>query len=598
VPYKKTITTFSEILFIAGVITLGVSIIMASKTLGDRSYELSIYQSYKPTFWVLIIMSLILGYLAGISSLISRPDSYSWVWALILIIATNVIVLLLPYLRGYAFVGQWDSVNHYGNARNILENGSLNYENFYPAVHVLLATISNFSGVELHTVNILAPTLFYLLYLANVSFMIWLMDESAFVRGVTLLAASPLVLGAHGTTTRPVLFSAFMLPLFWAWMYVNKYQRRNVVAIFPMILLLFFYPFLHPVGVLAVVISIAVFAAAIFWTSGKSSTGDLFLTPLLIIVTAWWLWFSTFKIFDHTLNRLVDSFIISIGGAHSIEALSNAAARSGASISRILSLILFRFGALVVYLIPIAVGSLWLLFQFIKNKRDFSELRMIAILFSSLFVLIAGLSLLKDLVSQNPERFFAFSIIGVPLLMSTLLGSSIKLALPHKMRSNVQWIGSLLLVAFAALIGIFSAYSSPNVGQPNSQYTYAQQAGLAFFVDHAIDDIDKIYSPFRGEFVLSAVLTADDLDALRKDSPQWWIEPTPAHFTEGDDSTASSFADKSYMWLTAPEFAYYTEIWPDGGRFNPEDFNKLHLNSKWDQIYTSSDFTLWKRRSK
>jgi hypothetical protein len=49
--------------------------------------------------------------------------------------------------------------------------------------------------------------------------------------------------------------------------------------------------------------------------------------------------------------------------------------------------------------------------------------------------------------------------------------------------------------------------------------------------------------------------------------------------------------------VTAHEYAYYNEVWPSGGQFTPEDFQRLDEDPAWNLIYESGDMMIWKRNA-
>ena len=166
--HKSFFPSIPEIGSLLGILTLAGALIAAGNTPGDGMYEVSIYQAYSPLFWVLIFLTIGLGAISAFYAIFLQADSYQWLSGFLLIAAANLLVLLLQYLRHYAFAGQWDDVNHFSSALNILEYGYPDAENFYPSAHVLAAGFSLLTGMNLQEVVLIFPALFYLIYLANV----------------------------------------------------------------------------------------------------------------------------------------------------------------------------------------------------------------------------------------------------------------------------------------------------------------------------------------------------------------------------------------------------------------------------------------------
>jgi hypothetical protein len=585
---------------ILGVIALSAALFMASDMPGQGAYEVNIYKAYPSLFWILLSIALISGFITVFSDIFSTDKLRMWVYGFLLIVLVNIFVLSLPYLRDYAFTGQWDDVNHFGYATSIAEYERPDPQNFYPVSHLLAVAFSQITGLDLQVTIMLFPMLFYLVYLANTAFAAWTIDTSLRVRVLILTLASPLVFHTYSAIFRPTYFSVCMFPLVVGWIYQTRFQRRVWLDSIPFILLFVFLPFLHPWAVISTTAITLAFGVSFVWEHARRLRGNsgLFLTPVMILGITWLTWFTTFQVFGATLQRLFLSFASGLTGAHSLVDYVDKAQQVDLQINRILSLIIYTYGPTSLYLGFAGIAIIWTFVQIVRHRRQVPAYILALSLFIVVFAIIAGLSLFRDLVTASPLRISNFAIAGVPVLVGALFygfSSGHQITGITITKKRLFRIILPIMLACVSIVSIFTVYFSPLVGQPNHQLSYAQQTGIEFLVEKAAADDKSIYTPFKGAFTLAAVLNAEELNQLRQESPRWWIQAAPAHFGYEPHELGAQFEDPGYLWVTAYERAYYTEVWPEGGRFVPRDFERLDRDPEWHQIYTSGDMIIWRR---
>jgi hypothetical protein len=585
---------------IVGALALSAALLLASSRPGHGTYEVNVYEAYPSPFWILVSVALSLGFMSVFSEIFSMHSPYGWVYGFLLIVLVNSLILSLPCLRDYAFTNQWDDVVHFSLAMNIVEYGQPDSQNFYPTSHLLATAFSQITGLDLQVVISLFPMFFYLVHLANTAFVAWSMDTRSGVRALMMTLASPLVFHTYSTTFRPTHFSVCMFPLVVGWIYRTRFQRLRWLDSIPFVLLLIFLPFFHPWSVVSAIgISLAFgIAFALEPTKRLRSDSSLFLTPVVILGITWWTWFTAFRVFGATLRRLVLSFGNALAGTHSLADYLSKAQQAELHLSRVLSLVVYTYGLTILYLGLAGLVIIWTFVQVVIRRRWVPAHLLALSSFIVIFTALAVLSLFRDVVTASPLRISNFAVASVPVLVGALfydflsdhqaVGTAI--ARKHLFRKIL-----LVVLVSASILGVFVAYYSPLIGQPNHQFSYAQQAGIAFLVEKAATDGKNIYTPFEGAFTLSSVLGSEDLRELRQESPRWWIKAAPAHFGYEPDELGIEFENPGYLWVTAHENAYYTEVWPEGGRFTPQDFERLEIDPDWHRIYTSGDLTIWRR---
>lgn len=363
-----------KIIPIIGVLFFAITLFLALRSSGTGLYEVSIYDTYTPTFWLLIIGTILFGIVSSLGEIFYGLEDYGWIPGVSLIVAANLIVLSLPILNNYAFVTQWDDVNHFSISRNILDYGQPNPENFYPISHLLASAFTLITGLDLHDTILLFPVIFFVIFILNTAFAIWVLDQNPRVRGLVITMASILLFSNFSTVFRPVHFTVCLIPLFIGWLYTSRKSRR-VTDVLVALLMLIFVPFLHPLAVFSSAVLILAFGFAFILKhphNFKNIIGEFF-NPLSILLVLWLTWFTTFRVFGSTTRRLVAVLTQGLLGGHSLYGYINAADRASLQLNELFPLILYTFGSTIIYLTIAGIVIIWVLIQIIRRDRTFSE---------------------------------------------------------------------------------------------------------------------------------------------------------------------------------------------------------------------------------
>jgi hypothetical protein len=132
-----------------------------------NGYEISIYTAYPPYFWLLIIISLSFPFISMfLYSFISKTtdNEVNLFPQLVTASITLLILLLLPFFRGYLFYQSGDTFSHLGYIKDILA-GTISGGDIYPLFHIWLSILDKFTGYNVNMVSLLI-----LPFLSNYSF--------------------------------------------------------------------------------------------------------------------------------------------------------------------------------------------------------------------------------------------------------------------------------------------------------------------------------------------------------------------------------------------------------------------------------------------
>jgi len=583
---------------IIATVLLALALLIASNFPGDGSYQINIYQVYPPLFWILLTTIIGIGLTMSLWHVFIKPDSYAWIVGIILIVLTNGLVLLLQTLRHYGFTTQWDDVNHFSSIIAILNYQQPDVNNFYPTSHLLAVNFSLITNINPDVTMLLFTVLFYLIYLSNIIFLSWTIHARSDMRGLMLVLAVPLVFGTYSTIFRPTHFTVYMIPLFIGWFYLTRFQESNPMHTVPFLLLLAIFPFLHPWAVVSGIVLIFMFSISTL----KRSFGyfrdktNLFLNPLLLLGITWLTWFMTFNAFGNTLKEVTESFVKGLTGSESFFNYLAAAERASIPLARIASLIAFSYGHALFYFIPVGIVLFWVLLKLYNHDDKHIPVYFLAMTgFITLFASLAVISVFRKLMTDNPLRLLNIAITAVPLFVS---GGIISIRSLTKFNRYLLFNSLLICLWGGSIFGLFSTYTSPIIGLPNTQYSYAEQAGVKFLLANFNRDDKNIYGLGSLDWVLGSVLPRQEIWRLKQQFPQWSISKLPGHFGYEEYFDELYFENPGYFWLTGFDETYYKTVWPDGGRLTPNDFDKLAQDPNWHQIYTTgNDLTIWRINS-
>ena len=160
--------TWLSVLLSIGFLAFAVAVLAAH---GDPAsgYELSIYDSTTPTYWVAGAVAMAAALVAGFYAGSSRSLRAG---ALLLGTGTVLSVVVLPMLRGYFFYGSADSLSHLGWARQMagqVPNAPLSPTGIlYPGIHSTAVAITGLTSVPLTRAMLFVVLLYTLLFVVFV----------------------------------------------------------------------------------------------------------------------------------------------------------------------------------------------------------------------------------------------------------------------------------------------------------------------------------------------------------------------------------------------------------------------------------------------
>lgn len=208
-------------------------------------YELSIYAIVPRLAWVFLGISIVCGIGIVVDQAFASDEQKPnlWVVGLILVVVSNMVILLLPLLKGFTFYGHGgDIASHMGLVKDIITAGNFPSNNIYPLTHIWVAATSLVTNISPMGLSTPLSLLFYPLLVAfTYSLSTQVLPKPA-QRIATLISA--LVLFYFYTLIFPQGFSSVyvVLALF---LFFKTTSERNIAYTILLILLLALFPVFH-----------------------------------------------------------------------------------------------------------------------------------------------------------------------------------------------------------------------------------------------------------------------------------------------------------------------------------------------------------------
>lgn len=587
------------IILIAFVFLLFSQIIIAD-TPPAAGYEISLYEAYPLYFWIIILAAFSCGLYLLVNHAFSNQLSKWWIFGLIIPIYTNLLILLLPFFRGYATLGRGDVLTHIGLIRDILHTGyfsSPNFTNHYPVIHIIGANLSYLTGLTPELLAEIFPGLFTLFYIVYIHI---LARNIATKMGETLLitAFGSLLLFKHGNLMlAPSIICFYMLPF--TLFLINKRlsSHRGLEFSIILVLILLMVPFLHPgegtiflfLIILCLEISRLVYITSNQRVGNKVSKAfnsqSLKITnPELILIITWFAWFSSYSIFAGTIRSVWDFLTNEIGMTTAME-YGAMIAKANLTPLAIIQLLFNMYGQSVAYFITSLLIIMIFLRQLLLSLGRVSRMQFTySLLFINFGILMFVAFFSKAIwVEYNREMIYV-------IFAATILNGLGLYEVFHSHHKNIGIVCVMLILLISATFSLFNTFPSPNVRESNSQVTAMELTGMEHFLDHRevsllIDNLGVDQKRFA-EAILGRQVPSINIRYL--------VIPFDHFGYEMNESYGQSFTEDRYFLESKLSRISYPEIFPDYRhlwRFTPEDFYYLDNNDiSASRIYCNGEF--------
>ncbi|RZV10896.1 hypothetical protein BDK88_2102 [Natrinema hispanicum] len=560
-----------QVILIIGLSTTAFATLLARQHRSPP--ELSIYQATPLTAWALILLAFLA--FVTVSLIATRPKQSLAAAGIVMLTA---LIILLPWIRGYRYLGQHDSLTHLGWTISTLNGTASPLDTFYPALHHYAALTSQVLGLSA------SHTLLLLLLLLAICFILGMIiiprqyysEEKTILIVFIACSLAPLLtvklpVLQPNPTTSALLFLPF--PIYTALKLTEKTDRGTILAIITFLSLLFYHPQQAMVFL--------PFATVCILARDKSDKLSLILVFGILFAT----WMSMQTWFLKSIQRVfVAMFSLSPAGDMS------AAADQGANISVIILRVLAPrvliglFGAIMVAVSIVALRT----YQTRRHHRHAILLSIggvVGTLFVTLYV-VAGHSM----------QYFRYS--GHVLVYGTILAamgigwlaSNQSTLTKHITRNRLLIVGMIILLVSAPTI-----HRSPYTAKPTGDIPQSQLEGYETSFTYREDNVKmaELYSPaFRyRDGLYGRQESRDGLGMVRAENvtygPDSLYNPVPSQFANG--SLCQSQTQLGYVAVTASDKNRIREL--GGGKYTHQELD--YLNST-NQVYSNGNYWLYR----
>jgi len=446
------------------------------------------------------------------SQILNTSTKKYWILGFSGILITDSILILLPYIRGYAVYGRGDVLTHIGFIKDILFNGTFG-GNFYPFFHIFASIIKYIPGININFIMAIIPPIFFIFYLIFIYVLSRKLfkKEGAKVILVLMFSSIPLF-DSRFYTFRPSTLSFVFLPLvLWSYLKIlNSIAPRKYIMLFIFLLVI---PFSHPATFLFTILVFITFWFTIFIYKkiNKKHISQIFqylpqkvinkkkvlyyLVLLSFGTFIYTFWYFSFSRLREIANKNIETIIRS-GSQYRL--YSRHLSYMHPSMLEILKVVISRYGNIILLASGIVIFAIY--FLVIKfNKKRMQKLNFYYLFFFFGFFVFAIISII-DFFTTHLQfwRVYKYAIF----FSTVLIGMNFSLFIFQSSSSTKKIIKSIIifLVFFLAIyLSVFSIYFSPKINEINNQVTHKELEGMKWFFTH------------RDEYILIHNLGIDQL---------------------------------------------------------------------------------------
>lgn len=598
-------TTTKALATVAFVFIIAALAVIAT-TPPASGYEISVYEAYPAYFWFFIIASIACGLSILVFSAFGdgKHSSGLWTFGLFAIIVSNIIILMLPVFRDYAFYGRGDPLGHVGLTRDILLYGHIGEENFYPIIHILAASISYVTGLSLRWMPEIIPPFFSILYILSIYLLSTVVSKN---RGQALLITtfgSLMVFGFGHFWLAPSQLCYFITPLILFLYYKTRSPSSTVSNMVLFILFLFLTPFLHPLESVFLILVFLCFNAsvpiyrvlnrhqALSLEEAPSPHRFSAMNPPIIVFITLFTWFSTFSIFGSSAKTVANSLFYNIGTTDLMR-LTAKLETAHFSTLQFIDLLLKKDGQPLIYIILAIVISV-LLLRKMHSSRNRIEMNQIAFMvIFAVFGVISVVFLVRELI-VGYDRVLRYSILAATILNGLglyILGHGDMRADRKPLLTRIMPFMVTIILVASSIFCLFNCYFSPITRGGNHQITRMELDGVSWFLDYSDEEIytEGICFPqWELTHAMKGFIAANEMRNVRY-SGRW----LPAHFGYTENRMlGQSYQEDRYLGITKMGREYLSKVYPeysDQWSYNDNDFESLEHDLSVSRIYTNGE---------
>lgn len=588
-------TTPDYLLVIGSLALVGMAAIVA--LVGPaRGYEFSIYDAYPVVFWVLAGVGLLVGQALLLRRAFGTADG-RWRYGLAIVVGIEVLILLLPYLRGYPVFNRSDVLTHVGYIRDIQRTNGLGGRNIYPNIHMLVLTLAYATGVKpMQVINSIPVVVTAFSVVATYALVTSVFDHR---RALATLPFAVIFLGGTAHTNpspyaQTVLIVPFVLYLFVRGQQLGSTPVRAALAIVLVSLVIY-----HPLTTLFLLAVFAIYTVSRV-ARGNSpistdpseqlgrSVGSTVAQLMAGVFVAWYSNFaSVIGRFSTAYERL---FAASGGGESRFEAYGSTVNRFSPALIDLLTIGAVKYGQSGLF---IGLGGIYVAKSGIESLLGRARMGVYELTFTASFLVFTGLGAVFLFV----DLFVGFGrLLVFARIFAALLVGTVTFELYHRYGARRLVVGATALACVVVvIIGLVGVYHSPLETRQNQQVTEAELEGSAWLLEYrstsvGIDERGINMWRFRDALYGTEGYGDRQVVAASGNSP-------PPHFGYDTNATlGASYDSDRYLVLTELGREYYPNMYPDYREFwsfESADYQRLERDGTVSHLYDNGEVDVY-----
>ncbi|HJH29873.1 MAG TPA: hypothetical protein C5S50_01015 [Methanosarcinaceae archaeon] len=468
----------SKIFLSLGYLALFTIAYIIYKTPNATGYELTIYNAFPSYFFLLFILIYFMGFSIIFKGIWNRTEKIgSFVPAIILILLANGVFLSLSNLHGYWLEGrgEGDVLAHIGYMKDIIINGNIGTNNYYPMLHLIGVIIFYFANISLENISTIIYVFFSLSFPLFIYFLSSSMLNNMWERLLITSFSLTLIFSLFHLRVHPSIWSIIIVPLLLgAIQYKIWKQKRSMEFSIIILILAFLIIYMHPMTAVFLIIMLSCYAIV----TNFVPKADLYTKPIntiIIIFTVFLSWYLSFIGIQRFTRNIYNSLFIesetSIASFY-MDVYSTAQL----SFYTTIKYLFWQYGHLIIL---IGISTLFIIITLRKlllHKNN--SLNNVTYMFLQISgFLTAVVFTVTYFVEFNIVRVFRFSVMISVITCGLFFIDTINI---DRKRVVIAFITIMFLSSFF----VFNVYSGPVKSSVNSQMTLMEHDGLKWILTH------------------------------------------------------------------------------------------------------------------
>jgi hypothetical protein len=601
------------ILTITWLTSLLSAIYIAQITPPATKYELSLFNAFPGILWFFTIFATACGIIILIISSFSiKPRGNWWISGLLAVVLTNIFIISLPLYRGYPINDRADTLNHIGYVRDIALSGKLGDADFYPAMHFIQFTFEKVGRVSAGEAVILINIIFIALWTLAAGMLAYRLSRDVRVMYLAFAFSAPLSLHIYHTVALPSTLSTFFISMALS-LHLQRFDNlkgQKISAALAEIILGLLIVYFHPSSTLffiALLITIELATRIYSHFHAKSQHKIFTAVPMVTtMVVIFFTWYISFSVITNNFAQVIRWLAgerdrtSAIGEALGLLQMANI---SFVDVTKIL------FNS---FSLPVIFGGSTILLAGVlivkatKKQIILTQHQWITIALLATTILLILVMFLISTSERYPIRLLRMLVIlSIPISAWWLWEFWFKPEkndLQQRKSENRAGVTFIILTIFTlVIIGQLNVYPHPRNGQPNTQVTYSEIAGMKWLLENRDNDAQQAsilpeYVP-RFEAFFSGYTG-------RQTRPNWWILDvwTPSHFYHPDWGCFAKIGPGQTTYLAISQNGLISWMrFPEAVRdrahiYTGNDLSILSADISINKIYDNGGFQVWVTR--